>query len=193
MGKCCHGRRNDRMCAECDDRPYVLNAEIDRLTAERDEHESTRESRLIYRLAVEVRELRKDRERLKWAMSNDAQAYSLDRGDGRVCEVSFRDPADEDGSMPPRIESYDGSTKGMIEIIDAALSSREHKGMSGQDDELARRTMARIDAEGWHAEADAREQFGSQLEASGPVALIDGTEVGPYPAKHSKKASHEEI
>lgn len=33
-------------------------------------------------------------------------------------------------------------------------------------------------------EAEAREQFGSQLEASGPVALIDGTNVGPYPAKH---------
>lgn len=33
-------------------------------------------------------------------------------------------------------------------------------------------------------EADAREQFHTQLEASGPVALIDGTEVGPYPAKH---------
>ena len=37
MGECCHGRRNDRLCAECEDRPYEINAEIDRLTTERDE------------------------------------------------------------------------------------------------------------------------------------------------------------
>lgn len=32
---------------------------------------------------------------------------------------------------------------------------------------------------------EASSNFGLQLEASGPVACIDGTEVGPYPAKHS--------
>ena len=33
-------------------------------------------------------------------------------------------------------------------------------------------------------EAEAKRQFGAQLEAAGPKAVIDGSEVGPYPAKH---------
>lgn len=33
-------------------------------------------------------------------------------------------------------------------------------------------------------EAEAKRHFGSQLDAAGPVAMIDGTEVGPYPAQH---------
>ena len=34
-------------------------------------------------------------------------------------------------------------------------------------------------------EAEAARNFGIQLQASGPVACVDGTEVGPYPAKHT--------
>lgn len=33
-------------------------------------------------------------------------------------------------------------------------------------------------------EQEAKRQFANQLHASGPVAVLDGTEVGPYPAKH---------
>lgn len=36
-------------------------------------------------------------------------------------------------------------------------------------------------------EAEASRNFGMQLEAAGPVACIDGTEAGPYPAKHATK------
>jgi hypothetical protein len=31
---------------------------------------------------------------------------------------------------------------------------------------------------------EAERNFGMQLEAAGPVACIDGTHVGPYPAQH---------
>jgi hypothetical protein len=34
-------------------------------------------------------------------------------------------------------------------------------------------------------EAEAKRQFGAQLDAAGPVAVIDGTHVGPYPMKHA--------
>jgi hypothetical protein len=34
-------------------------------------------------------------------------------------------------------------------------------------------------------EKEAGEMFGLQLNASGPVAVIDGSQVGPYPAKHA--------
>ena len=37
------------------------------------------------------------------------------------------------------------------------------------------------------ANTSAREQFLSQLEASGPVAILDGTNVGPYPARQFKE------
>ena len=30
----------------------------------------------------------------------------------------------------------------------------------------------------------AQEQFAMQLNSSGPVAVLDGTNVGPYPAEH---------
>jgi hypothetical protein len=33
-------------------------------------------------------------------------------------------------------------------------------------------------------EAEAARQFASQLEFAGPTAVIDGTEVGPYPVEH---------
>lgn len=33
--------------------------------------------------------------------------------------------------------------------------------------------------------SETERNFGFQLEAAGPVACVDGTEVGPYPAKHS--------
>jgi len=33
-------------------------------------------------------------------------------------------------------------------------------------------------------EREAKKQFAIQLEASGPVAAIDGSHVGPYPARH---------
>lgn len=33
--------------------------------------------------------------------------------------------------------------------------------------------------------AEAGLYFAVQLDAAGPVAMIDGTEVGPYPAKHA--------
>lgn len=32
--------------------------------------------------------------------------------------------------------------------------------------------------------AEAEQQFAGQLAACGDVAVIDGTNVGPYPAKH---------
>lgn len=32
---------------------------------------------------------------------------------------------------------------------------------------------------------EAARNFGTQLAASGPVACIDGTHVGPYPAEHA--------
>ena len=35
--------------------------------------------------------------------------------------------------------------------------------------------------------AEAERNFIAQLNASGPVACIDGTEVGPYPAQHAAK------
>lgn len=34
--------------------------------------------------------------------------------------------------------------------------------------------------------AETERNFSSQLDAAGPVALLDGTEAGPYPAKHSE-------
>lgn len=37
--------------------------------------------------------------------------------------------------------------------------------------------------------AEAEYNFAVQLDAAGPVAMIDGTEVGPYPAKHAKTSS----
>ena len=37
--------------------------------------------------------------------------------------------------------------------------------------------------------AEAEYNFAVQLDAAGPVAMIDGTEVGPYPAKHAKASS----
>jgi len=40
-------------------------------------------------------------------------------------------------------------------------------------------------------EAETGRNFGSQLDAAGPVACIDGTEVGPYPAKHALAAEGE--
>ena len=42
--------------------------------------------------------------------------------------------------------------------------------------------------------AEAEYNFAVQLDAAGPIAMIDGTEVGPYPAKHAKarEASNEQ-
>lgn len=37
-------------------------------------------------------------------------------------------------------------------------------------------------------EADARRNFLGQLDASGPVAVLDGSNVGPYPFEHSSAA-----
>ena len=34
--------------------------------------------------------------------------------------------------------------------------------------------------------AETERNFAVQLDAAGPVAMIDGTEAGPYPAKHAK-------
>ena len=34
-------------------------------------------------------------------------------------------------------------------------------------------------------EAEMRRNFAAQLDAAGPVALIDGTEAGPYPVEHN--------
>lgn len=34
-------------------------------------------------------------------------------------------------------------------------------------------------------EAEAARNFGAQLSASGPMACIDGTHAGPYPAEHA--------
>lgn len=36
--------------------------------------------------------------------------------------------------------------------------------------------------------AEAESSFASQLRASGPVAVIDGTEAGPYPIEHNPAA-----
>ena len=33
--------------------------------------------------------------------------------------------------------------------------------------------------------SEAERNFAAQLNAAGPVPMIDGTEVGPYPAKHN--------
>lgn len=33
-------------------------------------------------------------------------------------------------------------------------------------------------------EAEAKRNFLTQLDACGPVAMIDGSDAGPYPAKH---------
>lgn len=38
-------------------------------------------------------------------------------------------------------------------------------------------------------EAETKRNFGAQLDAAGPVALIDGAEVGPYPVKHHPQAA----
>ena len=35
-------------------------------------------------------------------------------------------------------------------------------------------------------EAETARNFAVQLDAAGPVVLLDGTERGPYPAKHAK-------
>lgn len=37
-------------------------------------------------------------------------------------------------------------------------------------------------------EDEAKRQFGAQLNASGPVAVLDGTSVGPYPLEHHPDA-----
>lgn len=34
-------------------------------------------------------------------------------------------------------------------------------------------------------EAEAKRQFGAQLDACGDVAVVDGSHVGPYPLEHS--------
>lgn len=36
--------------------------------------------------------------------------------------------------------------------------------------------------------AETGRNFAAQLDAAGPMALIDGTEVGPYPAEHNPDA-----
>ena len=36
--------------------------------------------------------------------------------------------------------------------------------------------------------AETERNFAAQLDAAGPMALIDGTEVGPYPAEHNPDA-----
>lgn len=36
--------------------------------------------------------------------------------------------------------------------------------------------------------AETGRNFTAQLDAAGPMALIDGTEVGPYPAEHNPDA-----
>jgi len=36
--------------------------------------------------------------------------------------------------------------------------------------------------------AETARNFAVQLDAAGPVALIDGTEAGPYPAEHNPDA-----
>lgn len=33
--------------------------------------------------------------------------------------------------------------------------------------------------------AETERNFEVQLEAAGPIVMLDGTEVGPYPAKHA--------
>ena len=33
--------------------------------------------------------------------------------------------------------------------------------------------------------AETERNFAMQLDAAGPIAIIDGTEVGPYPAEHN--------
>lgn len=35
-------------------------------------------------------------------------------------------------------------------------------------------------------QAEAKRNFGQQLEASGPVAVLDGTETGPYQFQHAR-------
>lgn len=40
--------------------------------------------------------------------------------------------------------------------------------------------------------AETEHNFAVQLDAAGPVAMIDGTEVGPYPAKHAKATRGEQ-
>jgi hypothetical protein len=37
--------------------------------------------------------------------------------------------------------------------------------------------------------AEAERNFGSQLEACGPDAVIDGSGAGPYPVKHHPQAA----
>ena len=36
--------------------------------------------------------------------------------------------------------------------------------------------------------AEAKQAFALQLDAAGPVAVIDGSEVGPYPIEHNPEA-----
>ena len=38
-------------------------------------------------------------------------------------------------------------------------------------------------------EAETQRNFGTQLDAAGPIALIEGTEIGPYPVKHHPQAA----
>lgn len=40
-------------------------------------------------------------------------------------------------------------------------------------------------------EAETARNFAVQLDAAGPVVLLDGTERGPYPAKHAKVPNSE--
>lgn len=35
---------------------------------------------------------------------------------------------------------------------------------------------------------ETAQNFAAQLDAAGPIALIDGTEAGPYPAEHNPDA-----
>ena len=37
-------------------------------------------------------------------------------------------------------------------------------------------------------DAETQRNFAIQLDSSGPIAIIDGTDVGPYPVKHSRLA-----
>ena len=36
---------------------------------------------------------------------------------------------------------------------------------------------------------ETERQFAVQLDAAGPVAVIDGTDVGPYPAQHMARGA----
>lgn len=95
MGECCHGRRNDRLCAECEDRPYEINAEIDRLTTERDAAQAAMVDGALREAELLARAERAEKVAV-WAARNGA----VDGG-----------PMDEDA--PHSLEwDYQGSTTG---------------------------------------------------------------------------------